>query len=146
MVAGILRLTVLPTILFLANSLYTAQIPKTGDTAALAANSSFSEPSASSPAPTKPASSASPPPTKPASPAPIAPPQSSVTCESIRVRKEWRTLSYDEKANYIKSVKCLARLPSKLLGHSYRRWDDFESVHCNIRKRVHGRPLFLPCQ
>jgi len=144
MVVGILRLTVLTNFFFLANFLHSAQIPVPRDTVALVANSSLPKPSVSSPAPTKPASSASSPPTKPASPAPHAPPQSSGTCESIRVRKEWRGLSYDEKANYIKSVKCLARLPSKLLGASYRRWDDFEYVHCNMRKRIHSRPLFLP--
>ncbi|KAI9621034.1 hypothetical protein H4Q26_013227 [Puccinia striiformis f. sp. tritici PST-130] len=53
-------------------------------------------------------------------------PSSNSTCKSIRVRKEWRALSHAEKADYIKSVKCLARLPSKLLGPSYRRWDDFQ--------------------
>ncbi|EHS63799.1 uncharacterized protein PGTG_21816 [Puccinia graminis f. sp. tritici CRL 75-36-700-3] len=77
-----------------------------------------------------------PPPPKPAS--------SSSTCKSVRVRKEWRTLSYEQQADYIKSIKCLVRLPSKLLGPSYRRWDDFEYVHCDLRKRLHTRPLFLP--
>ncbi|KNF02308.1 hypothetical protein PSTG_04515 [Puccinia striiformis f. sp. tritici PST-78] len=71
-------------------------------------------------------------------------PSSNSTCKSIRVRKEWRALSHAEKADYIKSVKCLARLPSKLLGPSYRRWDDFQYVHSESRKRIHVRPLFLP--
>ena len=74
---------------------------------------------------------------------PASPPHGSA-CKSIRVRKEWRTLSHDEQADYIRSVKSLARLPSKLLGSSYRRWDDFEYVHSQLRGRIHVRPLFLP--
>ncbi|PLW28769.1 hypothetical protein PCASD_20801 [Puccinia coronata f. sp. avenae] len=78
----------------------------------------------------------------PSSPAPA--PSYSPACRSVPVRREWRALSYDEQADYIRSVKCLARLPSKLLGPSYRRWDDFEYVHCEMRGRVHARALFLP--
>jgi hypothetical protein len=80
----------------------------------------------------------------PSSPAPA--PSYSPACRSVPVRREWRALSYDEQADYIRSVKCLARLPSKLLGPSYRRWDDFEYVHCEMRGRVHARALFLPCK
>lgn len=74
----------------------------------------------------------------------VAPSANQSTCEVVHVRKEWRTLTRQEQAAYIASVKCLARLPSKLLGHSYRRWDDFEYVHCEMRHRVHERPIFLP--
>ncbi|OAV90762.1 hypothetical protein PTTG_10000 [Puccinia triticina 1-1 BBBD Race 1] len=91
-----------------------------------------------------------PPPAKSTPPSPQAPPAKPAslpdtsTCKSIEVRQEWRTLSHDQQAAYIKSVKCLARLPSKLLGHSYRRCDDFEYVHAILRKKLHNRPLFLP--
>ncbi|KAI7939142.1 hypothetical protein MJO28_014721 [Puccinia striiformis f. sp. tritici] len=65
-------------------------------------------------------------------------PSSNSTCKSIRVRKEWRALSHAEKADYIKSVKCLARLPSKLLGPSYRRWDDFHFHAYPNSPLIHG--------
>lgn len=32
-------------------------------------------------------------------------------CESAAVRREWRSLSVDEKANWISAVNCLANLP-----------------------------------
>ncbi|KAI9625827.1 hypothetical protein H4Q26_016075 [Puccinia striiformis f. sp. tritici PST-130] len=71
---------------------------------------------------------------------------STAKSESRQERKEWRALSHAEKADYIKSVKCLARLPSKLLGPSYRRWDDFQYVHSESRKRIHilGLVIRLP--
>ncbi|MBW0515460.1 hypothetical protein O181_055175 [Austropuccinia psidii MF-1] len=65
------------------------------------------------------------------------------TCETILVRREWRTLSYDEQADYIRAVKCLERRPSRLLGPPYRRCDDFQYVHCNSRSKVHLNEIFL---
>ncbi|CAH7689422.1 expressed protein [Phakopsora pachyrhizi] len=67
-------------------------------------------------------------------------------CDSIKVRKEWRTLSYSEKASYIKSVKCLTQKPAKILGKSYRRWDDFQFVHCEKINEIHSTSIFLPCK
>jgi len=66
-------------------------------------------------------------------------------CSTLRVRKEWRTLSRQEQINYIQAVKCLAKLPSKLLpGGNYRRYDDFENVHSRMRNKIHWIASFLP--
>ncbi|KAI7938746.1 hypothetical protein MJO28_014325 [Puccinia striiformis f. sp. tritici] len=66
-------------------------------------------------------------------------------CSTLRVRREWRKLSRDEQASYIKAVKCLADLPSKLLpGGDFRRYDDFENVHSRMRSKIHWNPTFLP--
>lgn len=35
-----------------------------------------------------------------------------LTCDRIRVRKEWRQLTYDEKKAYIQAEKCLMRAPN----------------------------------
>ncbi|MBW0483416.1 hypothetical protein O181_023131 [Austropuccinia psidii MF-1] len=66
-------------------------------------------------------------------------------CSSIRQRREWRSLSRDEQANYINAVKCLASSPSKLMpGGGYHRYDDFQNVHSRMRTRIHWMASFLP--
>lgn len=87
------------------------------------------------------------------SPAPSPPPPTpspspsgqQPSCTNMIVRREWRSLSRDEQTNYINAVKCLAKLPSKLLpGGDYRRYDDFENVHSRMRTRIHWLAIFLP--
>ncbi|KAI8460050.1 hypothetical protein BY996DRAFT_4535500, partial [Phakopsora pachyrhizi] len=71
--------------------------------------------------------------------------QAGSACPSLRVRKEWRKFSRQEQINYIQSVKCLAKLPSKLLpGGNYRRYDDFQNVHSRMRNKIHWIASFLP--
>ncbi|KAH9824838.1 hypothetical protein DFH28DRAFT_1077354 [Melampsora americana] len=66
------------------------------------------------------------------------------TCKNLVQRREWRTLSRAEKASYIKSMKCLTTKPSQLLGKGYRRFDDFQYVHCESRRTVHFSSKFAP--
>jgi len=53
--------------------------------------------------------------------------------ESRRSRKEWRTLSDDEKRDYLNAVKCLQSRPPK--GQQFfdvrSRFDDFVALHIN---------------
>lgn len=69
------------------------------------------------------------------------------TCTNIRVRREWRKFSRQEKIDYITSVKCLTTKPSKLLTHGgYRRYDDFQYVHSRMRDKIHWVASFLACK
>ncbi|KNZ44064.1 hypothetical protein VP01_953g12 [Puccinia sorghi] len=108
-------------------------------------------------APTPPAPS--PPAPSPPAPSPPAPPATVVAsrapssqsngttagCQIIRVRREWRKFSVKEQTEYIRAVKCLAGLPSKVLpADEYRRYDDFENVHSRMRHKIHWIASFLP--
>jgi hypothetical protein len=44
------------------------------------------------------------------------------------VRKEWRQLNEAEKLNYVESVQCLGKSPSKL-GLNTTRYEDFVWFH-----------------
>jgi len=46
------------------------------------------------------------------------PPTKSLTCDRIRVRKEWRTLTRNEKKAYMIAEKCLMKLPDPGLTNS----------------------------
>lgn len=52
-------------------------------------------------------------------------------CENPSVRREWRSLSQDEKQNYIDAVNCLAKLPS-IIRENGTLYDDFPWVHNQI--------------
>ena len=54
--------------------------------------------------------------------------QTSKRCTTPAVRREWRDLSKDEKADYIKAVKCLSSIPSRL-GLNGSLHDDFAYIH-----------------
>jgi hypothetical protein len=53
---------------------------------------------------------------------------SASSCIHSGVRKEWRTLSSNEKQSYISAVQCLSRKPSKLSTNT-TLYDDFGYVH-----------------
>ncbi|KAG9233577.1 hypothetical protein BJ875DRAFT_543653 [Amylocarpus encephaloides] len=71
------------------------------------------------------------------------------TCskDTIAVRKEYGDLTNDEKDDYITSVKCLMKTPSKLSATQYpgakTRYDDFVVVHINMTMGVHDTASFL---
>lgn len=67
-------------------------------------------------------------------------------CAVTHVRKEWRSLTQSEQAEFIGALKCLGSRPSKLLGAGYRRYDDLQYVHCEKKDDVHFSAYFLPCQ
>jgi hypothetical protein len=50
------------------------------------------------------------------------------SCIHSGVRKEWRTLSSNEKQSYISAVQCLSTKPSKLSTNT-TLYDDFGYVH-----------------
>ncbi|KAI1464569.1 Di-copper centre-containing protein [Daldinia caldariorum] len=73
----------------------------------------------------------------------ISPRSSGTTCENPAVRKEWRTLSTDERNSYISAVKCLATKPS-MLGLNTTLYDDFPYVHNALNDDIHFVASFLP--
>ena len=50
------------------------------------------------------------------------------SCQEHVLRREWRSLSTQEKQSYIESVQCLKRRPS-ILGLNHSLHDDFPWVH-----------------
>ena len=65
--------------------------------------------------------------------------------ESPAIRKEWRELSDQERADYVNAVVCLHQKPSKMPQiKSPSRFDDVAFVHSAARKLAHGNPSFLP--
>ncbi|KAI1794064.1 Di-copper centre-containing protein [Ganoderma leucocontextum] len=80
-------------------------------------------------------------------------------CTSPSVRKEWRTLSTDEKAAWIAAVNCLASLPHDpnlaptvdrsisnipAVNESGSYWDDLVYIHMDLNVKIHSTGLFLP--
>lgn len=61
------------------------------------------------------------------------------TCNRTQYRREWRSLSYGEKLEYIQAVQCLTQTPSRL-GQNQSLYDDFPYVHY----RVGGYCTLLP--
>ncbi|KAJ9627665.1 hypothetical protein H2203_002877 [Taxawa tesnikishii (nom. ined.)] len=62
------------------------------------------------------------------------------------VRKEWSTLSADEKTAYIDAVLCLQSKPSisgDLAPGAKNRFDDFVATHINQTLTIHGTGNFL---
>ncbi|KAA1102057.1 hypothetical protein PGT21_035558 [Puccinia graminis f. sp. tritici] len=67
------------------------------------------------------------------------------TCPKITTRKEWRQLSRETQASYIKAVKCLTTKPATLRTRfRLRRYDDFQYVHSTLYMQVHFVARFLP--
>ena len=56
---------------------------------------------------------------------------STTSCESPALRREWRSLSREEKGNYIESVKCLKERPS-FLDLNQSLYDDFPWIHKHV--------------
>ena len=61
---------------------------------------------------------------------PPSDPPSSACVEPV-IRREWRTLSLEERAEYIDAVQCTRKLPSKI-GMHQTLYDDFPWVHSRI--------------
>ena len=75
---------------------------------------------------------------------------STTSCDigSAAVRKEWLSLSDDEKIAYIDAVKCLQEKPS-LSGSeapgAVSRFDDFVAIHINQTFFIHATVRALSC-
>ncbi|KIK69068.1 hypothetical protein GYMLUDRAFT_635011 [Collybiopsis luxurians FD-317 M1] len=78
-------------------------------------------------------------------------------CTNPAVRKEWRTLSTEERANWISAVKCLSELPHDpsftqtffpddiaAFNTSGSYYDDFVYIHMTLNHQIHFTGLFLP--
>ncbi|RFU31128.1 hypothetical protein B7463_g5224, partial [Scytalidium lignicola] len=63
-------------------------------------------------------------------------------CTNPVIRREWRSLSTQEKDVYLGAVQCLSRLPSKINPDSTLH-DDFAWVHSRFRKSSHNSAAFL---
>ncbi|KAH9484983.1 Tyrosinase P [Psilocybe cubensis] len=64
----------------------------------------------------------------------------------LQQRREWRTLSNPEKADYISAVKCLQAHPSRdpAIPEARTRFDEFQAHHIMIADKVHNLGQFLP--
>ena len=60
-------------------------------------------------------------------------------CHEPTIRREWRTLSDDEKLEYISAAKCLTEIPS-LIGLNGTAHDDFAFVHMAVGE--HSKSAF----
>ncbi|CEF74207.1 hypothetical protein SNK03_002286 [Fusarium graminearum] len=71
------------------------------------------------------------------------------TCDwsKVRVRREWNTLSKNDKKAYIKAVKCLQSKPAKgpadFAAGAKTRFDDFVSTHIDATQTIHYTGNFL---
>ncbi|KAH9892510.1 Di-copper centre-containing protein [Cubamyces lactineus] len=80
-------------------------------------------------------------------------------CTHPAVRREWRKLTSDERAEWIASINCLANLPhddaltpsvdpsiSRIgpVNTSGSYWDDIVYVHMDLNTKIHETGLFLP--
>lgn len=64
-----------------------------------------------------------------------SPRQSGTSCSNPVVRKEWRSLSPEDRAGYIDAVHCLAKKPSVVAGLNSTRYDDFPRIHNSLDKQ-----------
>ncbi|KAK0755793.1 hypothetical protein N5P37_011667 [Trichoderma harzianum] len=64
-------------------------------------------------------------------------------CDSPSYRREWRSLSKDDKSAYLAAVKCLIASPSVTRSNG-DLYNDFPFVHFQHAKNIHYTPLFLP--
>jgi len=66
---------------------------------------------------------------------------------NIKFRQEWRTLSVDQRKNYISAMKCLLKKPSVYpagaVPGSKSLYDDFVFVHMNQTLTIHMTGNFL---
>ncbi|KAH7870975.1 Di-copper centre-containing protein [Lentinula edodes] len=80
-------------------------------------------------------------------------------CTNPTVRREWRTLSRDERAAWISAVKCLAANPHNpdliatvnssisqipAMNTSASFWDDISYMHMDLNVKIHQTGMFLP--
>ncbi|TVY36278.1 Tyrosinase [Lachnellula subtilissima] len=67
---------------------------------------------------------------------------SSQSCQNPSVRREWRTLSTDEKLAYLDAVVCLTKTPS-VIGRNQTVFEDFPWTHNNKGMSAHYAAPFL---
>ena len=76
----------------------------------------------------------------------IAGQRTSCTLENMRIRRNWRAFSTEEKKAYIESVLCLQALPSRtppdLAPGAKTRYDDFVATHINQTDFIHRSVCF----
>ncbi|EUC60320.1 tyrosinase tyrosinase: common central domain protein [Rhizoctonia solani AG-3 Rhs1AP] len=66
-------------------------------------------------------------------------------CTNPAIRREWRTLSQDQKDSFHSAVKCLQNKPSALnVLESQTLYDDFSYVHYTINVTIHHVSSFFP--
>ncbi|KAL8393821.1 hypothetical protein RB595_003539 [Gaeumannomyces hyphopodioides] len=68
-------------------------------------------------------------------------------CTSPEVRKEWREMSTEEKAEYIRAAKCLRELPKQKyadVAAVTTRMDDLVWTHFSLNLDIHFVANFLP--
>ncbi|EFW99235.1 tyrosinase [Grosmannia clavigera kw1407] len=76
-----------------------------------------------------------------------------IKCRKLQIRKEWRTLTNDEKAKWVGAVKCLTSIHHERLSFTTNRtvlegkrslYDDFSYAHASLEHSAHGNAYFLP--
>ena len=67
-------------------------------------------------------------------------------CDQIKVRKEWRELTYDERKNFVDAIKCMRGKESWALNglEMSDRWADFIRIHQWPGADIHWVAQFLP--
>jgi tyrosinase len=66
-----------------------------------------------------------------ASPSSCSKVSTQVTCTNPVIRREWRSLTNRERADYVRAVNCLSTIPSRM-GLNGTLYDDFTEVHRNV--------------
>ncbi|KAH6659445.1 hypothetical protein BKA67DRAFT_652674 [Truncatella angustata] len=64
-------------------------------------------------------------------------------CRDVAFRREWRSLSNDQKVDFISAVRCLASAPSKQIPDD-SLYDDFAYVHTDTGRDSYDSAAFLP--
>lgn len=72
---------------------------------------------------------------------------SSCTPDNIQIRRQWDTLSAEERISYTDAVRCLGKLPAKTPASfapgAKRRYDDWVATHINQTLMIHFTGTFL---
>lgn len=75
------------------------------------------------------------------------------SCSKLLARKEWRTLTYSEKTEWVGAVKCLASIRHQRLSLTKDQtvlegksslYDDFSYSHASMEHSAHRNAYFLP--